>query len=383
MIRQLIFGVPESDDIRVLGVCDASKSSGSASVTFGADIGSLEIGKDTELRFSGGCFDYALKGQIYRAEGEEGMSGVKAVIAPDDPLWSAFAEKDSLDYLVPGYKASTIDLMRGKDKIASFLQACKGSSAAAASQASSSAAAGSPDKEDFESAKELGTAEAWQAFLANHPSGFYADLARAYLAKLAAGGTPQAAASSSADTPDPSCADVPKLRTTSSDVPTKLTVVNKSGVDRILRWIDERGRIEDYGTIKAGQQATVDTFLDNPWLITDEDGKTCFQVIMPHAGGRVVEFTGGSATNLWASPPEKSAAKKATVSKSKGCGKGKISIEGRCIRKSDAVGFCGPGYHPEGNTCKPGYVAPKHPKSVHGCPRGQAWSPEEGCHEDD
>jgi hypothetical protein len=51
-----------------------------------------------------------------------------------------------------------------------------------------SSASGNSDKRDFESAKELGTAEAWQAFLAAHPSGFYSDLARAYLAKLSAGG---------------------------------------------------------------------------------------------------------------------------------------------------------------------------------------------------
>jgi uncharacterized protein YecT (DUF1311 family) len=37
----------------------------------------------------------------------------------------------------------------------------------------------------FEAAKELGTVDAWNAFLANHADGFYADLARAYLKKLA------------------------------------------------------------------------------------------------------------------------------------------------------------------------------------------------------
>jgi hypothetical protein len=42
-------------------------------------------------------------------------------------------------------------------------------------------------KEAFEAAKELGTVEAWNAFLASYPSGFYADLARAYIVKL--GGT--------------------------------------------------------------------------------------------------------------------------------------------------------------------------------------------------
>jgi hypothetical protein len=183
-----------------------------------------------------------------------------------------------------------------------------------------SSASGNSDKEDFESAKELGTAEAWQAFLAAHPSGFYSDLARAYLAKLSAGGTPQSAvpssaASSSANILDPSCYDVKNLRTTSSTVPTKLTVVNKSATDSILRWIDERGRIEDYGTIKAGQQVTVDTFLDNPWLITDDTGRICFQVFMPHPGSRVVEFTGGNAVALWEAPAEKPATKKATTKK--------------------------------------------------------------------
>src|SRR4051794_24388135 len=47
------------------------------------------------------------------------------------------------------------------------------------------AAATDPDQKDaFDAAKELGTAEAWEAFLASFPDGFYADLARAYLVKL-------------------------------------------------------------------------------------------------------------------------------------------------------------------------------------------------------
>ena len=39
-------------------------------------------------------------------------------------------------------------------------------------------------KEAFEAAKELGTAAAWDAFLESYPTGFHADLARAYLEKL-------------------------------------------------------------------------------------------------------------------------------------------------------------------------------------------------------
>jgi hypothetical protein len=41
------------------------------------------------------------------------------------------------------------------------------------------------ERQAFEAAKELGTVEAWDAFLSNYPKGFHADLARAYVKKLA------------------------------------------------------------------------------------------------------------------------------------------------------------------------------------------------------
>jgi hypothetical protein len=41
------------------------------------------------------------------------------------------------------------------------------------------------EKDAFEQAKALGTVEAWDAFLSHYPGGFYADLARAYVKKLA------------------------------------------------------------------------------------------------------------------------------------------------------------------------------------------------------
>jgi Protein of unknown function (DUF1565) len=47
--------------------------------------------------------------------------------------------------------------------------------------------------EAFKAAKQLGTAEAWNAFLASYPTGFYADLARAYVKNL--GGDGQASVS--------------------------------------------------------------------------------------------------------------------------------------------------------------------------------------------
>lgn len=115
---RLVYGVPETDNVQVSGACVHSSSIGTnfSIVTFGADIGNLENGKDTDLRVSGGGFDHVLKGKIVRATGEEGLNGVEIDIGNDDPLWRAFAEKDSLDYLVPGYKAATLDFARGRTR---------------------------------------------------------------------------------------------------------------------------------------------------------------------------------------------------------------------------------------------------------------------------
>lgn len=54
----------------------------------------------------------------------------------------------------------------------------------------------------FETAKELGSADAWNAFLAAYPSGFYADMARAYL-KKAGGDEAKAAAPKAEPKPTP------------------------------------------------------------------------------------------------------------------------------------------------------------------------------------
>ena len=59
-----------------------------------------------------------------------------------------------------------------------------------------------PVKEAFEAAKELGTAEAWTAFLDSYPTGFLANLARAYLKKLD-GAAARETPSKAPPTPDP------------------------------------------------------------------------------------------------------------------------------------------------------------------------------------
>ncbi len=437
---RLIYGVPETDNVQVSGACVHSSSIGAnfSIVTFGADIGDLENGKDTELRMSGGGFDHALKGKIFRATGEEGLNGVEIDIGNDDPLWRAFAEKESLDYLVPGYKAASLDFTRGRDKIQQFVKACE-TFADATPPAASAAAGGGGDaeKEAFDSAKELGTVEAWEAFIANYPSGFRADLARAYIKKLGSANEPAAAppASTSVNTliaeADASCKDRTKLRSQNSKTPTKLTFINRSGAMRGILWLDFDGLPKDYANLQDREQVTLDTFMTHPWMVTDGPGN-CLRIVFPQSGGSVVELgSGGAATIVKTAPAtqeapaKKPVAKKVTgceegfklvkgkckritstetpqgcpagtkpvpetdncvpiTSNKSACGKGQIRVEGKCMTKNQAVGFCGPGFHAQGGKCLPGFVLPKGPRpSTHGCPPGQVWNAQEGCHEDD
>ena len=116
----------------------------------------------------------------------------------NDQLWGALTEKTSLDDLAPGYKAASLNLETGKDKIQSFVQACRSDAATPPDPSSPANATQGPssvdaEKDAFNSAKELGTVEAWEAFLSNYPSGFHADLARAYVKKLSADAPPEAA----------------------------------------------------------------------------------------------------------------------------------------------------------------------------------------------
>ena len=207
-----------------------------------------------------------------------------------------------------------------------------------------------------------------------------------------------------------------------SEEKTKLTFINRSGATRNIMWLDFDSKAKSFGRLKNGEQIELDTFVTHPWMVTNSSG-ACLQIVEPDAGGRVVELEGSGEQ-----PAEKPVAKKATgceegyklvkghckritsnepsqgcpagtkpvpetddcapitsgKSKKFGCGQGQISVDGKCMSKNEAVGYCGPGFHAQNGICLPGFVLPKGPRpSTHGCPPGMAWSKEEGCHEDD
>ena len=94
-------------------------------------------------------------------------------------------EKDFVDYLVPGFRAASLDLTRGRDKIHQFVRACE--TFGDASPPVESAAAGSggdAEKEAFNSAKESSARSTPASLYLYYPTGFRADLARAYMKQL-------------------------------------------------------------------------------------------------------------------------------------------------------------------------------------------------------
>ncbi len=196
----------------------------------------------------------------------------------------------------------------------------------------------------FNSAKELGTAEAWNAFLTTYPTGFYADLARAYLNKQtgAAPATPPAtpvAAAPAGPVQEVSCAAQSTLRSVSSDTPTKITFVNTSGMYRSILWIDFNGSPKDYGGLNSGQELTLDTFVTHPWMIATGPGD-CLQIFMPSAAASRVDLRRLAAdtppTDQKAAPqrqPEKQQKYERPPQKKKPlvCGKNYKLRSGQCV----------------------------------------------------
>ncbi len=150
-------------------------------------------------------------------------------------------------------------------------------------------------KSAFESAKELGTAEAWNAFLGAYSTGFYADMARAYLKKVEAPhadvppASPQALPPSSARAGERSCSERKNLRSQHSREPTKITFINNSGMYRAIMWIDFDGTLKDYGGLNSGEQLALDTYRTHPWMIATGPGD-CLQIFLPAAEPATVEL---------------------------------------------------------------------------------------------
>lgn len=234
--------------------------------------------------------------------------------------------------------------------------------------------AASAEKDAFASAKELGTVEAWNAFLGSYPSGFHADLARAYIKKLSEPTQAATAAPSPAAAPAPAADEFPMVAASWGGIV-------RSGPGQTFSKTD---------SLREGQPVTLMGRTD-----VMENGFPWFKIAYEGDGsgyqwGGILCSTGAERQDMYktcsASPPPRNdppaaasrvKPKKAAV----GCSSGRIMIDGQCIKKSAAASFCGPGYRAQGGKC----VLRSQPAPVarSKCPKGQVWNAQEGCHYDD
>ena len=214
------------------------------------------------------------------------------------------------------------------------------------------AAAQAPDtaeKDAFQAAKDLGTADAWNAFLANYPKGFHADLARAYLKKLDAP-KPVAPAAALNSARELSCGDASKLRSQEAKAAAKIRFVNESEATLVIQWIGYQGGLEEFGVLQPGADMVLDTFLTHPWIAAYEEG-SCRQAFLPVAGESVARLRPESEISkapVPKEPTQKSAPQRETVKPSKPSKPSKATVERRarasCIEMGMAYinGKCAP-----------------------------------------
>lgn len=236
---------------------------------------------------------------------------------------------------------------------------------ACATLAISPAYAQAPDaseKSAFDSAKELGTADAWNAFIKAYPTGFHADLARAYLKKIESeaartAGPPPALAPSSARAAERECSERKSLRSQKSTEPTKITFINNSGMYRAFMWIDFNGDLKDYGGVNSGEQVTFDTYRTHPWMIATGPGD-CLQIFLPAAEPATVELLRLAADDGPAKEQEEAEAQPAKKIK---CAENYKLVKGNCVlkqncgknayRSAEGDCYCKKGYQMKNGSC--------------------------------
>lgn len=218
-VARLVYGVPETDNQMFAGVCEARSSTGIAfsALTMAVDVGRLKNGAGVKVRFSGGGREHVLPGEVTGVGNtNEGIAGILVRPKHSDQFWSMMTELPAVDYKIPGYRSTVLNLKNGHSKIRSFVSACQAYQRAL-QPAAQTANSGISEKEAFDLAKELGTREGWDAFLAQFPNGSRAGFAKAYIKRLSGGSSTATTASPPAATtpsaPEPAVLPKPTLST--------------------------------------------------------------------------------------------------------------------------------------------------------------------------
>ncbi len=193
----LTFGVPETDNVLLQGYCAEGFKGNVSVLKLGSKTGDLADSTDVKVTFTANSKSHEFAGTVIAASAEEGIAGARVTVKNDDALWYTLQEVSEIEYQVNTFGAVSVSLAGANAQIGSFLTDCATYAGKFDEEPSAETVQADPpatpkplsDKEAFESAKELDTLQAWEAFLRNFPEGFRADLARAYVKRLKGGDT--------------------------------------------------------------------------------------------------------------------------------------------------------------------------------------------------
>jgi len=79
------------------------------------------------------------------------------------------------------------------------------------------------------------------------------------------------------------CAAESGLRSSNSKQRAELTFINNTGQKLETYWLNYQGKRVRFADIGPGQSHTLNTFVTNPWVITNASGK-CMAVYLPTPG---------------------------------------------------------------------------------------------------
>lgn len=294
----------------------------------------------------------------------------------------------------------------------------------------------SDERAAFDSAKELGTSAAFNAFLKSYPSGFYAELAHAYLKKL---GSESGAAAKAPSTPDERFPGVTGHNLEMARHQGGAFV--KNGADA---WVEqnatgtavyrfkEAGRLDNEVQLFDGARGVylgLDVKEAIVWYSdSQQPRRPLYQIIEARAGlavptqpvaqpAKPSKATPSSFASTDKPKPRPKHTRvtgceegqrlvngrclKISVSeKPQGCPKGTVpipetdncrpirrevlkckrgyrKIDGKCVKRDEVADFCGPGYRPKGGKCVPGAYQP--PPKGSSRPQWQLDAIKKGC----
>jgi hypothetical protein len=76
------------------------------------------------------------------------------------------------------------------------------------------------------------------------------------------------------------CSQAGSLRSREAKVATRIEIINQSSRVILIYWVDYEGEYKFYGNLGPTQSKVFDTFLTQPWLITDPVGN-CLSIFFP------------------------------------------------------------------------------------------------------